>query len=79
MKLVEDPNARARLRMLRVWVSAAQYREICSGLSEVEAPRRGALRREIAARIREACMRVVTLTRFAAGRPAQSAGAGRVR
>lgn len=78
MKLIEDPNARARLRMLRVWVSADQYRDICLGLSEVDAPQRGALRRQLASRIREACKRVVSHARPAAGWPPRPAGAGPV-
>lgn len=75
MKLIEDPNGRARLRMLRVWVNAEQYRDICSGLSEVEAPQRGELRHRISARIREACKGVVAYVRSAAGRPGRSADA----
>ncbi|MBK8335932.1 MAG: hypothetical protein IPL03_04820 [Sterolibacteriaceae bacterium] len=48
MKLADDADARARLRMLRVWLTPEQYRDVREGLAEVEAPPRGFVRRCIA-------------------------------
>ena len=55
MKLDKDPTARARLRMLRPWLTADQYREVCAGLKDVEAPARGELRQRLVARFCAAC------------------------
>jgi hypothetical protein len=48
MKLIDDADTRARLRMLRVWLTREQYRDVCAGLAQVEAPPRGFVRRHVA-------------------------------
>lgn len=48
MKLIDDADTRARLRMLRVWLTPGQYRDFCAGLAQVEAPPRGFVRKRIA-------------------------------
>jgi hypothetical protein len=54
MKLGQDADARARMRLLRMWLSPEQYREICAGLQQVEVPARKALRHRIALALGEA-------------------------
>ena len=67
MKLSEDANARARLRMLRVWLTPEQYRDVCAGLKQVEVPPRGTLQRRLAAARGEARKSVVAHTHAMAG------------
>jgi hypothetical protein len=54
MKLIDDADSRARLRMLRVWLTPAQYRDVCAGLAQVEAPPRRLVRRRIAGSVADA-------------------------
>lgn len=72
MKLSENADARARLRMLRAWVTPAQYREIYEGLQQVEAPPRGALRKRIAVRVGEARKTVVAAWSALVGMPGRA-------
>lgn len=63
MKLSEDATARARLRMLRVWLTVDQYRDVCSNLKEVEAAPRPRPRRRAAADIAAAGKAVIASIR----------------
>lgn len=63
MKLSEDPTARARLRMLRVWLTVDQYRDVCSNLKELEAAPRAQLRRRAAADVAAASKAVIASVR----------------
>ena len=47
MKLSADADTRARLRMLRMWVTPEQYRDMWAGLEQVEVPPRKTLRQRI--------------------------------
>lgn len=68
MKLSDDPDARARLRLLRMWLTPEQYREIRSGLEQVETAPALALRDRIdrlrckASNAAAACLRALAAT-----------------
>lgn len=67
MKLSEDATARARLRMLRVWLTPGQFRDIHAGLKEVQAAPRGDLRRRLAAGVKQAGKLVAVRIRLLMG------------
>lgn len=56
MKLNEQGIARARLRMLRAWLTPEQYRQIEAALGHVEAPAHAELCRTLADALRAAGM-----------------------
>jgi len=56
MKLNEQGTARARLRMLRVWLTPEQYRQVDDALGAVEAPTRSELRQRLAVAFRAGCI-----------------------
>lgn len=60
MKLIDDADARARLRMLRAWLTPEQHRQVRAGLAKVEAPPRGFVRRRIAGGVAETRHRLAT-------------------
>ena len=67
MNLSQDPDTRARLRMLRMWVTPEQFREICAGLEQVEAPPRKTLRHRIDLVLGEARTFALVCLRMMAG------------